>query len=74
MRVLNESVEKKEVKKTRPRLKQADQVRDIYNLLINPETNHLCHRKIGAETAVFILRIVSLYLKVPCHQLLVTRR
>ena len=28
MRVLNEFVEKKEVKKTRPRLKQADQVRE----------------------------------------------
>ena len=28
MRVLNEFVEKKEVKKTRPRLKQADRVRE----------------------------------------------
>ena len=40
MRVLNEFVEKKEVEKTRPRLKQADQVRE-YLQFVDFEPNQL---------------------------------
>ena len=42
MRVLNEFVKKKEVKKTRPRLKQADRVPE-YLQFVDFEPNHLAY-------------------------------